>query len=93
MGPIIDKWVTNKNVWLQRTAILHQLLYKEQTDQEKLFQYCLICAVEEDLVIKKAIGWALRNQFEVNPVAVKDFVRRNHFKLSKLSKREALKHA
>ncbi|EDV28685.1 hypothetical protein TrispH2_003164 [Trichoplax sp. H2] len=93
MGPILDKWITDDNIWLKRTAILHQLFYKENTNQEKLFRYSLACAKEKEFFIRKAIGWALRNQFRVNPSAVKKFVKENDNKLSYLTKKEALKHA
>lgn len=93
MGPILDKWIADENIWLKRTAILHQLYYKQKTDQDKLFKYSLACAAEKDFFIRKAIGWALRNQFRVNPAAVKEFVKQNEDNLSNLSKKEALKHA
>jgi len=77
-------------MWLRRTALLYQLSYKEKTDQEKLFSYCLMLAHEKEFFIKKAIGWALRQHAKYKPEAVKKFVDENTF--SPLSKREALKH-
>ncbi|XP_067680024.1 uncharacterized protein [Haliotis asinina] len=90
---IMDEWVQDENLWLRRTAILHQLNYKKKTNQELLFKYCLMCADDEDFFIRKAIGWALRNYFRINAAAVKTFVKSNKDKLSPLSQKEALKHA
>ena len=33
---VLDKWIEDENMWLRRTAILHQLSYKDKTDAEKL---------------------------------------------------------
>ena len=38
-GKVLDKWIEDENMWLRRTAILHQLLYKDKTDAKKLFRY------------------------------------------------------
>src|SRR5437764_6941487 len=37
----MDGWLADGNMWLNRTAILHQLTYKQDTDTERLFRYCL----------------------------------------------------
>ncbi|XP_046579821.1 uncharacterized protein LOC124287360 [Haliotis rubra] len=93
LTPVMEEWVQDENLWLRRTAILHQLNYKKKTNQELLFQYCLMCADDEDFFIRKAIGWALRNHFRTNAAAVKTFVKSNKDKLSPLSQKAALKHA
>ena len=36
---VLDEWIEDENMWLRRTAILHQLLYKDKTDAERLFRY------------------------------------------------------
>ncbi|XP_071805025.1 uncharacterized protein [Asterias amurensis] len=93
VNPILETWITHSNMWLRRAAILYQLKYKGNTDQDKLFRFCLTCCQEKEFFIQKSIGWALRNYFYTAPEAVKDFVKENEDKLAKLSKREALKHA
>ena len=35
----VEKWVTSKNMWLQRSAILFQLKYKRDTDEYLLYRY------------------------------------------------------
>jgi 3-methyladenine DNA glycosylase AlkD len=88
----MDRWSTQENLWLVRTALLHQLTYKKETDAERLFRYCLDQAEERDFFIRKAIGWALREYARTEPEAVRAFVRANQARLSPLSVREALKN-
>lgn len=85
----MDEWIDDENMWLQRTAILHQLRYKKQTDQKRLFAYCRKHAAQKEFFIRKAIGWALREYSKTNPVAVKKFVKETP--LTNFSKKEALK--
>ncbi|ESO84499.1 hypothetical protein LOTGIDRAFT_168730 [Lottia gigantea] len=90
---LMDEWIEDDNMWLRRTAILHQLMYKDDTDTDRLFRYCLKCAHEKEFFIQKSIGWALRSHFRTDPKIIKDFVKKNEDKLAPLSKKEALKHA
>jgi 3-methyladenine DNA glycosylase AlkD len=87
----MDKWAADDNMWLARTAILHQLHYKENTDTGRLFGYCTALAGHRDFFIRKAIGWALRQYARTDPHAVRDYVTATP-QLSPLSVREALKH-
>ena len=78
---------------LDKKNTLHlQIGLKEKTDANRLFQFCLSRAHEEEFFIRKAIGWALREYSKTNKKAVKDFVKKNQEALSTLSTREALKH-
>lgn len=87
---IMDEWIDDSNMWVRRSAILHQLSYKEDTDEEKLFNYCKKHGDDKEFFIAKAIGWALREYAKTNPEAVLHFV--ENTPLQNLSKREALKH-
>jgi 3-methyladenine DNA glycosylase AlkD len=85
-----DKWIEDENIWLQRSAILYQLKYKDKTDEERLFRYILRRANSDEFFVQKAIGWILREYAKTRPENVRTFVA-NHY-LKPLSKREALKH-
>lgn len=85
----MDAWAGSANPWLARTAILHQLGYKQRTDQERLFRYCRQRSGEGDFFIRKAIGWALREYSKTEAEAVRAFVD-VEAALSPLSRREAL---
>jgi 3-methyladenine DNA glycosylase AlkD len=90
--PIIESWLTSGDLWLERTAILHQLGYGERTDADFLFRSCLTHAASTEFFLRKAIGWALRQYARVDPAAVRGFVAAHADELSGLSRREALKH-
>lgn len=89
---VMDEWIESEHLWVARTAILHQLMYKERTDTNRLFTYCEMQMEHPDFFIRKAIGWALRHYARTDPDAVRAFVATHEHSLSGLSKREALKH-
>jgi len=88
----MDALIRAPDFWLRRVALLHQLDWKENTDEPRLFDYCLYCADDREFFIRKAIGWALRQYARTNPVAVRHFLATNRERLSGLSFREAAKH-
>jgi len=89
---VMDDWARSGHLWRGRTAILHQLRYKERTDADRLFGYCLENASEQDFFYRKAIGWALREYSKTDPDAVADFCAEHESELSSLSLREARKY-
>lgn len=84
------RWINHKDLWLNRTAIIFQNRWKEDTDRALLFANIDRHAGHTDFFIRKAIGWSLRELGATDPDAVRAFVRSR--KLSPLSAREALKH-
>ena len=87
----MDKWIDDENMWIRRTAILHQLNFKERTNGDRVFRYCEKRMHESEFFIRKAIGWALRQYSYVDGNAGFQFVKDNKSELSTLSKTEALK--
>lgn len=87
---VIEQFSSSTNMWLNRSAILFQLGYKQKTSSDVLFEQCLKHSTSNLFFIKKAIGWALREYGKTNPEAVKTFVLKS--KLKPLSKKEALKN-
>ncbi|MBC6976310.1 DNA alkylation repair protein [Bacillus sp. Xin] len=86
----IPKWIASENIWLQRAAILFQLKYKQQMDEELLFSVIGQLKSSKEFFIQKAIGWVLREYAKTNPQVVWEYVQNNE--LAPLSKREAIKH-
>ena len=82
-------YIDSENIWLQRTALLFQLKYKEKTDRELLEKTINRLKNTGEFFIDKAIGWILREYSKTNSGWVADLVER--VELSKLSKKEALK--
>ena len=89
---VMEEWINHENMWLRRTALLHQLSYKEETDEEVLFRFCSLRADEEEFFIRKAIGWALRQYAWSNSSSVKKYLLKHKKELSGLSFKEAAKH-
>lgn len=85
---VVD-WLKSGNIWLQRSAILFQLNYKDKLDREFLSFVISSLLGSKEFFINKAIGWILRNYSRINPAWVIDFV--DNTNLSGLSKREALR--
>lgn len=83
------KWIASDNMWLQRVAIIHQLFYKETTDEKLLFEMITRVADSKEFFLRKACGWALRQHAKVFPKKVLAFVQKNQ--LSGLTVREAMK--
>ncbi|AQT71422.1 MULTISPECIES: DNA alkylation repair protein [Streptomyces] len=92
LAPVMDEWIGSEDLWLARTALLHQLRYKDATDTGRLFAYCRRRAGHPDFFLRKAIGWALREYAKTDPEAVRAFVDAERAALSPLSVREALKN-
>jgi 3-methyladenine DNA glycosylase AlkD len=86
----LERWIASDNFWLNRTAILHQLSYKEDTDKEKLFSYIKQHSGSKEFFIEKAIGWALREYSKTAPEEVISFIENEE--LRPLSRREGMKH-
>ena len=83
------KWIASDNMWLQRVAIIHQLFYRETTDEKLLFEMIRRVADRKEFFLRKACGWALRQHAKTNPKGVERFLAKNT--LSNLSVREARK--
>ncbi|WP_339923937.1 DNA alkylation repair protein [uncultured Cyclobacterium sp.] len=85
----IDKWLQSNNIWLQRSALLFQLKYKEKMDLALLVKCIHHLSGSNEFFINKAIGWVLREYSRIDPAWVKGFV--SETALNSLSKREALR--
>ena len=88
----MDSCLGHSNVWVRRVAMLHQLGWKEQTDENRLLTYALRLASEPDFFIRKAIGWALRDYARTRPEAIRAFLAQHGQVFSGLTRREAGKH-
>jgi 3-methyladenine DNA glycosylase AlkD len=87
---VMDDWVRSEDIWVARTAILHQLTFRADTDGDRLFEYCRLRAGDSEFFIRKSIGWALRTYAAREPERVAAFLRDTP-SLSPLSIREATK--
>lgn len=86
------EWSQADNLWLRRTAILHQLGMKTTTDTDLLTQCIENNLNTQEFFINKATGWALRDYAKCNETWVRDFLLTHESQLAPLSWREASKH-
>ncbi|NKQ58780.1 DNA alkylation repair protein [Amycolatopsis sp. K13G38] len=91
IGPVMRRWATDDDHWRRRTAIICQLMSREETDLDLLTYAIEASITETDFFLRKGIGWALRQYARVDAAWVARFVD-THAELSPLSVREALKH-
>ena len=87
---VMREWSESDNMWTNRSAILHQLKFKQETNTDLLFEIIQQHSSSTEFFIQKAIGWVLREYAKTNPDSVLTFVEAHPLK--PLSKREALKH-
>jgi 3-methyladenine DNA glycosylase AlkD len=88
----MDEALAHQDFWVRRIALLHQLGWRDKTDEERLFRYALALRSEKEFFIQKAIGWALRDYARHAPDAVRSFLAGPGATLAPLSRREAGKH-
>lgn len=89
MGAKISEWIESENFWLNRSAIILQLGFKQRTDTDLLTRAILPHISSREFFVQKAIGWALRQYSYTDAVWVREFVQTHQ--LAPLSVREALK--
>lgn len=87
----VEKWMNAENLWLNRSAIIHQLKYKESMDLDLLFALIESKIGSKEFFINKASGWALRQASKFYPLEVKNFIS-DHQNLSNLTKKEGSKY-
>ncbi len=84
-----SRWRNTDNIWLNRTALLFQNRYKENTDFDLLADLVCQFSDSEEFFIQKAIGWALREYGKTDASRVMELVKNQP--LPALSKRESIK--
>lgn len=86
-----DRWIESDNFWLQRSALIYQLRYKDKVDFERLTRYILRRKNSDEFFVQKAAGWALRQYSKFDSEAVREFLSENG-DLARLTTREGSKY-
>jgi 3-methyladenine DNA glycosylase AlkD len=92
VSPVVRQWAADGDPWLRRTSVICQLRHGADTDLDLLRRAIEANVADTSFWLRKAIGWALRQQSKTNPEWVRAEVDRLDGRLSGLSRREALKH-
>ena len=91
MTKVLRRWAESNELWLQRAALVCQVVRGEDTDLDVL-EHAIEHAVDgKDFFLRKGIGWAMRSVGRKNPAVVRRWLVKWEGRLSPLSVREARK--
>lgn len=89
MGRVVRAWASSGELWLQRAALVSQVVRGDETDVE-LLGFAIEHALDgKDFFLRKGIGWAMRSLARKRPAVVREWLERWRGRLSPLSVREA----
>ncbi len=89
--PTLRAWARHDNIWLRRVAIISQISFKNETDLTLLYDCITPSLGAGEFFLRKAIGWALREQAKANPDEIRRYLAAAGPELSPLSRKEAQK--
>ncbi len=92
INELMLNWSKDKDFWVRRIAIDHQLNRKEKTNTQLLEQILVNNFGSSEFFINKAIGWSLRDYSKTNAQWVRNFIEKYGDRMDKLSIREASKY-
>lgn len=91
MKAVMLEWAHSSDIWKRRTSIICQLKFKDTTDVD-LLQACIEPSIDRtEFFLRKAIAWALREYAKTDPDEVIAYITANAHRLSRFSKKEALR--
>ncbi|MFT4264942.1 MAG: DNA alkylation repair protein [Nocardioides sp.] len=90
--PTVRAWASDEDPWVRRASVICQVGRRGEADLDLLAHAVEANLDDTSFWLRKAIGWALRDQARTDPAWVRDHVDRWGSRLSGLSRREALKH-
>ena len=92
-GVVLDRWVTDDDFWLRRSALLAHLLPLRAGggDWERFTRYADATLDETEFFVRKAIGWVLRDTGRTRPDLVYAWLLPRAARASGVTVREAVK--
>ncbi|WP_410575702.1 DNA alkylation repair protein [Amycolatopsis sp. cmx-4-61] len=93
-GPVLDRWATDHDMWLRRSALLTLLrgIRAGNPDLNRLDHYADAMLDERGFFIRKAIGWTLRETSRRNDRFVTAWIEDRLDRTSGVTLREAVRH-
>jgi 3-methyladenine DNA glycosylase AlkD len=93
LGAVLDRWVTDGDFWIRRSALLALLrpLRAGGGDFERFGRYADRLLEEREFFIRKAIGWVLRDTAKRRPELVYGWILPRADRASGVTIREAVK--
>jgi len=93
LTPVLDRWVTDTDYWMRRTALLTHLipLRDGRGDWTRFTRYADELVDDREFFVAKALGWVLRDTGRRRPEMVLDWVEPRFAQLQAVTAREAIK--
>lgn len=94
LGSTLDRWATDGDFWIRRSALLVLLLplRRGEGDFKRFARYADAMLDEREFFVRKAIGWVLRETGRKRPELVYDWLEPRAARASGVTVREAVKH-
>ena len=94
LGAVLDRWATDPDFWIRRSALLAQLIALRQGrgDFDRFARYADRMLAEKEFFIRKAIGWVLRDTGKLRPELVHGWLLPRASRAAGLTVREAVKY-
>jgi 3-methyladenine DNA glycosylase AlkD len=90
--PVLDRWVTDDDFWVQRGAVLALRSLLRHGDQlDRLFAYAEQLLPETEFFIRKVLGWVLREVAPRHPREVSAWLREHMGEMNLVTLREPLR--
>ena len=92
-GPVLDRWATDGDFWIRRSALLALLvpLRKGGGDFERFARYADSMLDEREFFLRKAVGWVLRDTARKRPDMVYEWLLPRASRAAAVTMREAVK--
>ncbi|HEX2738764.1 MAG TPA: DNA alkylation repair protein, partial [Acidimicrobiia bacterium] len=93
LGAVLDRWATDDDFWIRRSALLALLggLRRGDGDFDRFSRYADAMLEEKEFFVRKAIGWVLRETAKQRPTLVYEWLLPRAGRASGVTLREAVK--
>lgn len=93
LGKVLDRWAKDADFWIRRSALLAMLrpLRRGEGDFARFSRYADAMLEDEEIFIRKAIGWVLRERSKEKPDEVRAWLAARTDRASGLTVREGAK--
>jgi 3-methyladenine DNA glycosylase AlkD len=91
--PHLDRWVTDDDFWVRRSAVLAlRTLLQQDRELARFFRYADQLLPEREFFIRKVIGWVAREVAARHPEEVGAWLRANMARMNMVTLREPVKY-
>lgn len=86
----LEKLLYSDNVWERRIAMISTYGFIKKGENKPTFRYAQILLKDQHDLIRKAVGWMLREAGKRDRVALIDFIEKNYNKISRTTLRYSI---